>query len=403
MTSTTMNKQEAAKPPASNVGMGIFGALAVLGLVYFIIALFAGEGWYGINDSAPWGIFIVGMILFLGISIGSTVIGALINVFGKDEYAPLAMRALIVGLVSLVGATLFVAADVGNIFRTILVPFIWQNPSSMFFWTSLTYYVLGILLIVSIVYTARVARGDANEKDKKRLKALSIVTALFAIVLVAGIDGSLFAVNRAREFWNHASLPVHFADVSIMSGVAVMLLIGIGLSKPGRGALVSKKALKGLAYILLATLTIAEFFDVYEALIVRYSDTMASDQAWKLIWGGNLPLTILHIGGYLVAFLILATQKGREETSKMKIAAIAALIGVVAWRYTFVTIGLFVPLLPFLKGDTYVPTWPEFAIVLGVIGAVFLAYQVLVRSLPKEEDRGGATPSSPPAADQTNA
>ncbi len=398
-----MSTKEAAKPPASNIWMGIFGALAVLGLVYFIIALFTGEGWYGINDSAPWGIFIVGMILFLGISIGSTVIGALINIFGKDEYAPLGMRALIVGLVSLVGATLFVAADVGNIFRTVLVPFVWQNPSSMFFWTSLTYYILGILLIASIVFTARVARGDANEKDRKRLKVLSAITVLFAILLVAGIDGSLFAINRAREFWNHASLPVHFADVSILSGVAVMMLIGIGLSKSGRGELVNKKALKGLAYILLATVTIAAFFDVYEAFIVRYSDTAASDEAWKLIWGGNLPLTLLHIGGYVVAFLILLTQKGREDSSRMKIAAIAALVGVVAWRYTFVTIGLFVPLLPFLKGDTYIPTWPEFAIVLGIIGAIFLAYKVLVRSLPEEEDQGRPAPSPPPAAEQPNA
>ncbi len=397
MTSTTMNTQEAAKPPASKVWMGILGALVLLGLCYFIISLIIGDEWYGINDSAPWGIFIVGMILLLGISIGSTVVGALINAFGKDELAPLAMRALIVGLVTLAGATLFVAADVGNIFRTVLVPFIWQNPSSMFFWTSLTYYIFGILLIVSLVYTARVAKGDADEKDKKRVKTLSIITALFAILLVAGIDGSLFAVNRTREFWNHASLPVHFADVSILSGVAVMLLIGIGLSKSGRGELVSKKALKTLAYILLATLTIAAFFDVYEALVMRYSDTMSSDQAWKLIWGGNLPLTILHIGGYLVAFLILITQKGREETSKMKVAAIATLVGVVAWRYTFVTTGLFIPLLPFLRGDTYVPTWPEFVIVAGIFAAVLLGYQILVRSLPTEEDSARPAPSPPPA------
>lgn len=411
MTSTTMNAQAAPKPSAPGSGfkvaVGIFGVLVLLGLIYFIESLINGHEGSGVNDAAPWGIYIAGFIFFVGASAGSTIIGLLIHAFGREEFAPLGMRALLVGFLSLVAAVLFIMVDVGYFFRMFMVPLIWNNPSSFFFYTSTTYYLFALILLGELYYTTKIVRGNADEKDKKWAKWLAIAAVPFALIVVHAPHGGLFAVIAAREFWNNPLLPPHFADVALVSGSAIVLLVAIATSRIKQVELVSKKALTTMSTLLLWFLVVAAFFDFFDSIVLTYSNTAVDASAWSMLTGGNAWLTILHVAGYVTGFIILFQKSGREDTGRMATAAVAILIGVAAYRYSLVTTGLFVPLLPFIKGNVYTPTWPEIAVTLGILSLVSLAYLILVRVLPMEEDQKVATPtpapSVSPAAEQQTA
>src|SRR3990172_12192338 len=94
--------ERATKRPGYGVAayLGVLAVLAaVVGLgvyAYFKIAT-VGHVLTGLSDAAPWGLYIVGFIFFVGTSAGSTVIGLLIHAFGRQDYARLGTRAILVG------------------------------------------------------------------------------------------------------------------------------------------------------------------------------------------------------------------------------------------------------------------------------------------------------------------
>ncbi|KKK75030.1 hypothetical protein LCGC14_2877820, partial [marine sediment metagenome] len=72
-----------------------------------------GPGLTGSSDVVPWGIFISGLAYFIGVSAGATIIGLLIHAFGREDYAPMGIRAILLGLLCIFGATQFVLVDLG--------------------------------------------------------------------------------------------------------------------------------------------------------------------------------------------------------------------------------------------------------------------------------------------------
>jgi Ni/Fe-hydrogenase subunit HybB-like protein len=58
------------------------------------IMLLDGVGITGASDFVPWGVYMVGVIFFVGISTGACLIGLMIHAFGRKDYGPLATRAI---------------------------------------------------------------------------------------------------------------------------------------------------------------------------------------------------------------------------------------------------------------------------------------------------------------------
>lgn len=366
--------------------------LVLLGIYAFIRQTVDGHALTGLTNLAPWGLYIAGFVFFVGASAGATIIGLMVHAFKREDYAPLATRALLVGLLSLAVAVTFIMVDVGKINRAVMMPWIHRNFTSMFNWTAITYYLFGIILLAELYFTVKLNRGTATQKDKAKAKWLAIAAVPFALAVLHAPHGALFAVIKAREFWNNPLLPPHFAVVALVSGTALMILVAVLTAKLRGRDLVSKKTLDHMGWLLFFFIATAGLMDFFDFLVFTYSDMAEGNAATHFLSGPHLPLSILHVGGYIVAFFLLISKKGRQ-IPRLTWAAALTLIAVAAYRFNLVVVGLGVPLLPFFRHDHYAPTVIEYLIAIGVISGGLLAYLLLVKALPMEEDEPLAKPS----------
>ncbi|MBM2826296.1 MAG: molybdopterin oxidoreductase, partial [Dehalococcoidia bacterium] len=160
---------------------GILGVLVLLGLYSFYLEYFKGHYLTGLTDVTPWGLYIAGFVFFFGASAGATVIGLMIYAFGREDYRPLGTRALFVSLLSLATSVLFIMVHLGSIPRALLIPWVWNNPTSMFFYTSVTYYIFGLLLLAQLYYAIKVNRAKVSTRESWIQKWLAISTFVFAL------------------------------------------------------------------------------------------------------------------------------------------------------------------------------------------------------------------------------
>lgn len=379
----------AARRPAS-IGLGFrtwSAALALvllLGLYSFYLQTVEGHYLSGLTDLMPWGLYITGFVFFVGASAGATLIGLLIHAFGRTDYAPLGTRAILVGLLSLMAAILFITSDVGSIPRMMGLPWLYRNFTSMFTYTSLTYYFFGALLLAELYFTIKVNQGRATPKDREWAKLAAIAAVPFALLVVHAPHGALFAVVKAREFWNNPLLPPHFAVVALVTGTAIMILVATLTAASSGRQLVGPNTVRHMGILLAFFVGAAAFLDFFDFLVFSYSDEPAGNMAWYFLSAPNLPFSVLHVGGYIVALAILLFRRG-SVTRWVPIAAAVTVVAVAAYRYNLTVVGVSVPLFPFLPAQTYAPSWTELSVAAGIIALVLLAYSVLTRVLPVEE------------------
>lgn len=366
-----------------------FGALAILAAIvglgvyaYFKVAT-VGHVLTGLSDATPWGLYIVGFIFFVGTSAGSTVIGLLIHAFGRQDYARLGTRALLVGFLSLSAAVMFLAVDVGSIPRMIQLPWVYHNLTSMFFYTSITYYLFAAILLAELYYTIKLTKGTSTPRDLRIAKWLSILAVPFALGVLHAPHGALFAVVKAREFWNNPLLPPHFAVVALVGGTALMILIAVATSRLGRVEVASRATLTHIGGLLAFFIGVAAFLDIFDFLVFTYSDNPTGAAVWELIWGPQLGFSIVHVAGYILAFVILLFR--RRDVRWLTAAALLTVAAVAAYRYNTATIGFAEPLLPFQESPHYWPSRYEIAVSFGILALIGLSYLILIRVLPMEE------------------
>jgi molybdopterin-containing oxidoreductase family membrane subunit len=366
--------------------IGILAILVAIGMYSLYLQNTDGLHLTGATDLVPWGIFIPAGAFFVGVSAGTSIIGLLIHAFGRDEYTPMGTRAIIAGLCSLIAGMLFVVSDVGVPIRMLQIPWVLRNMTSPFVYSALSYYIFGILLLANLYYALKITRKDASQGDKKIAKSLAVTTFIFAIVALAAISGLIFATVKTRELWHSSLIPPHFVISGLVTGTAVMILGSILTSKTAGREILSKKALVYLAKLLALFLIVNIFFDIYDIIWINYSPTPEGIEALSLLTSTYLPSFALHLGGLLVALLILTFKKGRN-TLGLAVSSILALVGVAAYRFNLIILGQVIPLLPDLHSITYTPTIHEISVITGIVALALLLYSIGTKVLPMEENK----------------
>ncbi len=369
--------------------LSVLAAFVGLGLYGFVVQQVDGHQVTALADTAPWGLYIAGFVFFVGASAGSTVIGLMVHAFGRKDYEPLATRAILVGFLSLAAAVTYIAVDVGRIERMFLLPWYWHNPTSMFFYTAITYYLFGLILLGELYFTVKITRGVASGRDRLAAKWLAIAAVPFALAVLHAPHGALFAVIKARGFWNNPLLPPHFAVVALVSGTALMLLVAIvtGFLK-GRD-LVGRSTLAHMGGLLAFFIALAGFLDFFDWLVFAYSDKAEGVQAWNVLFGSLTALSVIHVAGYVASLALLLYVLVRRPpwlVAGLAAASAVVLVAVAAYRYNLVVVGQALPLLPVIPRDHYWPSWYELAVGVGIIAMIALSYSVLTRVLPLEEE-----------------
>ena len=343
-----------------------------------------GPGLTGSSDVVPWGIYISGLAYFIGVSAGATIVGLLIHAFGRHDYEPVGIRAILLGLLCIFGATQFVLVDLGVPFRGLKVPIILHNLTSLFLISSSSYYGFMAILSGELYFSIKVATGKASERDKKMAKWLGIIAVPYALWIVHAFTGSIFGVVKAREMWNTPMLPVHFVISAIASGFAMVILVAVITSKVEKRDLLSNETLNHMGKILAFFVLLTLFLDFFDYFILRYSAKKEAMEGWHILTGRYLPIFLINEGGLILSLLILTFKKGRTANGLLLATSIIQ-VAIIAYRIDLVSVGQLAPLFPGMGELYYHPTLSEISVALGLIALVILLYAVLSKVLPMEE------------------
>jgi len=84
----------------------------------------------------------------------------------------------------------------------------------------------------------------------------------------------------------------------------------------------------------------------------------------------------------IIPAIMLLTPAVRKNTKWLIIASIMNCTGIVLNRFMFIVVTLAIPVMPFDKFWSYLPTWQEWGIGFAVIGYGLLVFSVSYRYLP---------------------
>jgi len=377
-----------------------------------------GQGMTSTNltSTTPWGAWVAFYIYFVGLSAGAFLVSTLANVFNVEGMHRIDRDALLAAIISMVVALLFVWTDLGRMDR-MYNPFIWRQFTSALSW-EVHAYVAYILVLVTELYfsmridLARVAeRGsglrsrlsglltlgrrqtsDASRAtDMKWLKRAGILGIPLAIFLVHGGTGVLFAVSKARPYWNSGLFPVIFVVSAVLSGTALVMMLYVLRTKLFDGEPIDKSLLNRLAVLLAAFIVTDAALTGIEMLIAIASlhphevETWAiilfSDMSWSFWW--------FMVGmGWLFPLVMLSKREWRETPWLMVLAGLSVVIGIIAVRFNIVVPPQILPVMEGLPHGSYFPTLVEWLTSVGMIAVGLLLYTIGAELLPLTPLRG---------------
>ena len=194
----------------------LFGALwavaFVLGLVGVWQRVTHGHELAGYGSYVVWGLWVAAYAYFVGLSAGSFLFAALVNVLDVKILKPLTRIALWTSLVSIGVAMVAVLLDLGHMSRAFKV-FTSANFSSMMTWMTWLYTAFAILLALVGWFMYR--------ENERMVKALFTIGIPLAIAFPGG-GGALFATLSAKPYWHQPLYPVFFVVGALVSGGALL-------------------------------------------------------------------------------------------------------------------------------------------------------------------------------------
>ncbi|MBC2889851.1 NrfD/PsrC family molybdoenzyme membrane anchor subunit [Gordonibacter massiliensis (ex Traore et al. 2017)] len=373
---------------------GVLGALTVAGIAAWIYQLMNGLGVTGMNNGTSWGLYITCFMFFVGLSAGGLIVASSASVFHVAEYKKVALPAVILSTVCICCAGMFVLIDLGGIGR------VWRivtgpNPTSPLFWDIC---VITLYLVINVVYLYFMKSKKPGAQGK-----VAIVSrfALPVAILVHSVTAWIFGLEMAREGWYSAIMAPLFVVSAMDSGLALLLLSLMGLNKSGAFK-VEKKLISNLAGLLAACIAVDGFFVGCEALTMAYPGAAGAETLAIMATGVTAPFFWFEIiVGVLIPFCILVFARNRARMGLVAAASVCVVMGVFFKRVWLLLTSFVVPNVAGAPGimsgsssaahaggvdvwaitSSYVPTWVEITVAVGVVSLGVLAFMLLSKKL----------------------
>ena len=312
-----------------------------------------------LNNIIGWGLWVSFYIFFIGLSMGCYLIFSLGYVLDFKKFKSLGPLALYSALICLITGFLFILIDIGHMGRFWTV-FINRNTTSILSWELHLYVVYLLIIIIQLWFLLRKdilnhlykSRKESFftkillqnrelssfnwERDSTIIKNIGYIGIPLAIAVHGG-TGAIFAVIKARSFWNTGLFPIVFLVSASVSGVALQIFL-LTLFKRGK-----KNLIKSLYNVLLILILFDLVLFLSQFIVGIYSDLpgqtsilqiLTTGSFSKLFWLGQIGV------GIFIPLLIFFLDFNKYTLAYM-VGALSSLIGVFVTRMNLV-----IPQLP---------------------------------------------------------
>jgi Ni/Fe-hydrogenase subunit HybB-like protein len=344
---------------------------------------------------ALWIIFDLGVI---ALGAGAFFTGFLTYVIGKKELKNIINAAVIVGFICYSGATAMLGIDIGQPIRGWFI-FWHANIHSMLVEVSfcITCY-LGVLVVEFVPIILENRKLDEVKElhvfghNLHHVMGVIAATGTFLSFFHQGSLGGMFGVLYGRPFAAREGFYIWpwtfflFVLSAIAAGPCFTILCTKLTEKISRKKLVPDNAYQLLAKIsgwmltLYMILKIADTFgwiyDVAPRAGLKFMDFYREGP-----YGAWMVVAEIFICGIIPA-IILMSPKLRQQQRWLISACLLNCTGVILNRFAFIIVTLAIPVMPFDRFWSYLPTWQEWGVGLAVIAYGFVVFSLAYRYLP---------------------
>jgi molybdopterin-containing oxidoreductase family membrane subunit len=372
--------------------------LLLWGAVSAALCLLLGLNQTNMSDYFAFAVWIVVDLAIIALGAGAFFTGFLTYIVGKKELKDIINAAVIIGFICYSGAVAMLGIDIGQPIRGWFI--FWHvNVHSMLAEVSfcITCY-LGVLAIeylpiilenreIKKVRTLRLAGENLHG-----IMAVFAATGAFLSFFHQGSLGGLFGVMYARPFDVRGGFYVWpwtfflFILSAMAAGPSFTILCTKLTEKIARKRLVPEKAFQTLAKISGSLLSFYIVLKIIDTLVWAFGDAPRAGLTFMDFfkegpYGAWLLVCEIIVFGVVPA-IILMTPSARKSEGWLITGCLMNCIGIVFNRFTFTIVSLAIPVMPFDKFVSYLPTWQEWGVSVAVIGYGFLLFSLSYRYLP---------------------
>jgi Ni/Fe-hydrogenase subunit HybB-like protein len=382
-----------------NMWLTGLGVLLAVGLTGGLTTLIKGLQVTGLSDQVPWGLWITQDLSSIAMGAGAFTFSAVVYLFRIKRFEPIARAAVFVGFLGYSSAMLALAMDIGRPDR-FWHPLVFWNVHSVLWeitWCVVLYSSILAAEFLPILF--ELPFFDRWPKLRGFGHTLHRFTPVFAL-LGLGLSllhqsslGATYGVLSGRAIWFKPTLPVMFILSAVAGGVSLTLLITLIASKLTNRRLISTDLQRGIARIIVIALLAYLYLKIWDWAATSYyseapgaADTLARLSATtpytQTFWWFEIIL-----GGLFPAIVLLYRPLRRNDRVLM-VALGFVVVGVTINRWNVTLSGLVAPpqWSPGVLGNvvvaSYVPTWAEVAVALGVVAYALLVLSLGIRYLP---------------------
>jgi molybdopterin-containing oxidoreductase family membrane subunit len=343
-------------------------------------------------------LWIVFDLAVIALGAGAFFTGFLTYIIGKEELKDIINTAVIIGFICYSGAMGMLGIDIGQPVRGWFI-FWHANIHSML--VEVSFCITCYLGVLSIEYLPIILENRKLDEIKPlrlfghnlhHIMAVFAATGTFLSFFHQGSLGGMFGVLYARPFAARAGFYIWpwtfflFILSAISVGPCFTILCTKLTEALTRKKLVPQKAIQTLAKISGYLLSLYIILKIADTLgwvngIVPSAGQSFMDFYREGPYGVWLVICEIGIFGIIPA-IILLIPKARENGIWLVVASLMSCTGIVLNRFVFIIVTLAIPVMPFERFWSYLPTWQEWGIALAIIGYGFLLFSLSYRYLP---------------------
>lgn len=294
------------------------------------------------NAAMPLGWPIAIYFFITGSLAGLYITSVIATLMNKEEWKPIAKMGAVGSVVLLLTAPVLLIVDLNQPFRFWHL-FIYLNITSPLTWGS---FFLAADAVVCLVYTYFVLQGNTRMARAWGLGGLPVAIAGH------GYTGFFLALSKARAFWNTALNPALFMVSAMVSGLAVLIVLGnLWLRRyapeMSEEQVVKHRGVIGTLLRLFIIFIIADLFLIGSDLTVLASSDTESYAMLQLLTSGEYAFWFLGIELFLGAILplaLLSMPKIRMIPAVQYASAALVIIGIFVMRVIIVIGGQSIPI-----------------------------------------------------------
>jgi len=352
-----------------------FVGLAVpVAIVRFIHGLGATTN---LSDTTPWG-FWIGFDVLGGVALaaGGFVIAASVHIFHLKKFKPILRPAILTAFLGYGLVATALIFDLGlpwNIWRPTIH---WQHHSALF---EVAWCVMLYLTVLGLEFLPVVLEKLPFKRTLMFFRRSTLILVIVGIMLSTlhqSSLGTLFLIMpfRLNPLWYSPFLPLMFFISAIFLGLTMVMTESISTSW-----LYNKQA----EWHLLEKLAKAAGYVIGLYTVIRLGDLLfrgVLTSAVVTTWEGRLFLFEMVVS-VIVPMLIFLNPTLRSKRGLLATGAFLTVFGVVLHRLNVGGIATITS-----TGATYIPSWMEFSISIGLVSAAGLVFLFFVENLSVYEE-----------------